>query len=95
MTSDPIKKVVQFTTGHGPFGGHLEHWTEANPRCKLCRKGIEMPWHWHMECEGIQFGRSKITVKSILELSHTEKVEECVEKNLKLVMGSGPSNVGS
>ncbi len=66
MTSDSIKKVVQFTTGHGPFGGHLEHWTEANPRCKLCRKGIEMPWHWHMECEGIQFGRSKITVKSIL-----------------------------
>ncbi len=50
----------------------------------------EMPWHWYSECEGIRFwGES---VKLIAELSNTEEVEECIEKNLKLVSGNRPPN---
>lgn len=55
---------------------------------KLCRKEIKVWFHWCTELGGSSSWREEITFKLIIEPLNAGGIEECIEKNLKLVMGS-------
>lgn len=96
LTTDSIKRITQFISGHGPFGGHIKHWVDIDPRCKLCEDGEELPWHWITECRKTPLVRGEITIKTILSFSQLESIESCMKVNAsKLREGRDPTLTSS
>ena len=79
--------IIQFVTGHGPFGYHLKLTRLKDlDTCRFCNEHREEAWHLFGECPGLSQHRSLVLGRAFLDPPF--KVSELIQL-LRSSFGNG------